>query len=348
MKLKIIGALFTLTLLYAGIFFFSNKAPQKSINGKDIMQHKEEIKNSKKKGKNNKQPMLITKEELKKALEDKDGFIDISIKSLKAKFGSSISDIKNQLKLIRFRNFIKKHYPENWKKLFQKIIKGAFPDEAEKIFKLIIKMDEYNKWLATGENFSGMNYDEIKQALSDIRKSFFGDDAAKIWSEESKIDTVRDTIAILDKSTDTIDEKLEIFKNTVDEEYSTEKETLTNRKYNLATSFFNMNSVQKELLGLNQDDRLDKLNEIRKEIGYNQQEIEVMAKRDLKREKRWENGLNYMKERDALAKTYDGDDLDVQLNELREKYFKYEANTIAIEEKSGFYRYNRKRIFGRN
>lgn len=346
MKLKIVVALLILVSLYAFVFLLTNKNSKAPIKDKPVKQQK--VTTSKNKEVLKPLPILITKEQLKIALEDQDNFISISVESLRKKFGKTISKVKEQLKLLRFRNFIKKHYPENWKELFQKIITKAFPDEAKMIFSLIAKMDLYNNWLATGERFSGMSYDEMKRALTDIRLGFFGEDANIIWSEDSKIEKVRDTIAILDKSSESLDEKLKIFKETLDEEFVDEKATLVSRKYNLATSFFNMDSVQTALKKLSSEERLSKLSAIRKEIGYSDQEVGVMAKRDAKRDKRWDNGLKYVKERDALISEYSGDELEEKLNELRSNYFKHEAKTIAVEEKTGFFRYNRKRVHGRN
>ena len=346
MKFKIVIALLILVSLYAMVFLLTSKNSKAPLKDKPVKQQK--VTTSKNQEVIKLQPILITKVQLKKALEDQDNFVSISVESLRKKFGKTISNVKEQLKLLRFRNFIKKHYPGNWKELFQKIITKAFPDEASKIFSLIAKMDLYNNWLATGERFSGMSYDEMKRALTDIRLGFFGEDANKIWSEDSKIEKVRDTIAILDKSSESIDEKLKIFKETLDEEFVDEKETLLSRKYNLATSFFNMDSVQTALKKLSGEERLKKLSAIRKEIGYSDQEVEVMAKRDAKRDKRWDNGFKYMKDRDSLESEYRGDELEEKLKELRGNYFNHESQTIAIEEKSGFFRYNRKRVYGRN
>lgn len=346
MKLKIVAVLLILISLYALVFILTSKSPKAPIKEKPVKQQK--LSTPVNSTVTKKQPVVITKEQLKKALEDQGKFIKVSVDSLRKKFGETISDVKQQLKLIRFRNFIKKHYPENWEELFKKIISTAFPDEAKRILRLIERMDQYNNWLATGERFSGMSYLEMKRALTDIRLGFFGEDAAKIWSEDSKIDKIRDTIALLDKSSEPIDEKLKIFKETLEEEFVNEKETLVSRKYNLATSFFNMDSVQAALKKLNPTDRLSKLSEIRKEIGYSENEISIMAKRDVKRDKRWENGLKYTRERDALKDEYSGEELEEKLSELRNNYFGHEAKTIGIEEKSGFFRYNRKRVYGRN
>ena len=86
----------------------------------------------------------------------------------------------------------------------------------------------------------------------------------------------------------------------------------------------------------------------RTEMGFSQQEVERMQEVDAYREKRWENGLAYMEERDLLVEGLGGEELGTQLDALREKYFKHEAKTIKLEEEDGFFRYKRPRIYGRN
>lgn len=348
MKPKLLLLIFAVLLaLYGGVFLLtsdkSKKEEKKTGKKEKIVKEVKKINY-----KTVKKPIIISKEQLKKALEDTDEFISVSIDSLRKKFGKSISDIREQIKLIRFRDFVKKSYPEKWKTVFKSIILKAFPDDAKSIFNIIERMDQYNEWLATSENFRGMSYGEIKKTLSSIRLGFFGNDANIIWGEESKIETIRDTIAILDRSSDSLNDKLLIFKDTIDNEYTDDRKMLVSRKYNLATAFFNMGSVQSELQNMGDKERYQTLASIRKKIGYSDKEVEIMEKRDRKRDIRWQNGLMYMKERSLLEKNYSGDELSGKITALQKKHFGYEAKTISTEEKSGFFRYNRKRIFGRN
>jgi hypothetical protein len=55
-----------------------------------------------------------------------------------------------------------------------------------------------------------------------------------------------------------------------------------------------------------------------------------------------------MAERAALAKQYSGDDLEAHVQDLRTRYFGAEAATIASEEASGFFRFDRPRTYGLN
>ena len=56
-----------------------------------------------------------------------------------------------------------------------------------------------------------------------------------------------------------------------------------------------------------------------------------------------------MKAREALlSRLGQADSLDAELGSLREQYFGHEALTLAREEAAGFFRYQWRRIYGRN
>ncbi|MCK7512873.1 MAG: hypothetical protein MZV70_58535 [Desulfobacterales bacterium] len=74
-----------------------------------------------------------------------------------------------------------------------------------------------------------------------------------------------------------------------------------------------------------------------------------MAAIDAKREQRWNNGLEYMQERNAIVENFTGPEQEDKLKDLREKYFQDEANTIEREEENDkFFRFERPHVYGRN
>jgi hypothetical protein len=109
-----------------------------------------------------------------------------------------------------------------------------------------------------------------------------------------------------------------------------------------------MEPVQAELAALRPADRRARLDEIRAEMGFDEDEIARLRELDARRDARWERGLAYMEERRRLAATFEGDALEAELDHLRERTFAHEAQTIAREERAGFFRYERPRIYGRN
>jgi lipase chaperone LimK len=83
-------------------------------------------------------------------------------------------------------------------------------------------------------------------------------------------------------------------------------------------------------------------------MGFTEEEVARMQELDARRDARWPNGLDYMRERERIVATFEGEFLEEELQHLRERHFGYEAETIAREERHGFFRYERPRIYGRN
>jgi hypothetical protein len=66
------------------------------------------------------------------------------------------------------------------------------------------------------------------------------------------------------------------------------------------------------------------------------------------RDERWSRGDSYMKERKQVIDKVPEALRELLLNELRQKYFDKEAARIASEEKSGYFRFKVKRVYGLN
>jgi hypothetical protein len=116
----------------------------------------------------------------------------------------------------------------------------------------------------------------------------------------------------------------------------------------LAEAFLRTDAVQRELAALGPAERSRELAHIRRELGYAEEEIARMEEIDAWRESRWHNGLAYMQERARLTATFAGDALDEELRALRAEHFGHEAPTIEAEERDGFFRFERPRVYGRN
>ncbi len=281
---------------------------------------------------------------------------DRLVSELKRYYGNTISEKSTQVLLLRLKNFMTDMYPEDGESRFYAILKSAFPDLADEIMQMLKKMEQYHTWLEENEGIlAGMNHLEKQGALWEKRRGLFGDDADIIWSEEvlayeERKREMKDTIRMLDGSNDTtMDEKLALYKSTLSLTYADSPEAyILENTGMLAKVFFSIDSVQEELAALEPDQRKLEITRIRKEMGYTSEQIAELAAMDDYRSRRWENGLNYMAERDQVAAEYTGTELDEQLRLVREKYFNHEAKTIELEEKDGFFRFERKRYHGRN
>nr|BDT38557.1 hypothetical protein MFMH1_82260 [Myxococcus sp. MH1] len=113
--------------------------------------------------------------------------------------------------------------------------------------------------------------------------------------------------------------------------------------------FLRLEPVQAHLVGMSVEERRAALADIRRRMGYSEEQIARMAAEDVYKDARWEKGHAYMKAREALlSRLGQADSLDAELGALREQYFGHEASTLAREEAAGFFRYQRRRIYGRN
>jgi hypothetical protein len=289
-------------------------------------------------------------EENQMAIKDK------IVKELQKNYSDTISKISTQASLYGVRNYILSMFPDDGEKIFSEIIKRAFPDFADAIMATLKKLDIYNQWLADNEALlAQMTESEKNAALWEKREALFGDAAKEIWSGEllatdARKKTMQDTMAVLQESRDTtIEEKLDMFTTALHETYdNSPEEFILEYKDMSAKVFFSLDSVQEELKKLPADQRQFEMNQVRREMGFSQEEIEKMEEYDGVREKRWEVGLKYMAERDAVLAESQGPEQEEKLKALREKHFQDEAQTIELEEKDNFFRFKRERVYGRN
>lgn len=283
-------------------------------------------------------------------------FIDQMVDQLKKYYGKTISEKSTQASLIGIRDYILESRPSDGKSLFYTILTRAFPDYAHETLKTLEKMDQYNLWFTDNKKMlMRMTATERSAALWAKRRELFGNDAEKIWSgemlaTEARKLKVQDTLAILNNSDDTtIDEKLDVYQGTLRDTYKgSPEEFILDQNFILSKVFFSIDSVQKELKQMSPDQRQMEINDIRRKMGFPEEHVETLAKRDADNEQRWETGLKYMQKREEIVQEFEGPEREEKLKSLREQYFKDEAKTIELEEKDDFYRFKRPHIYGRN
>ncbi len=301
-------------------------------------------------------PNFLRQESMNLTDGSEESFIDRMVAQLQKYYGKTISETSTQASLLAVRNFIVDTHPENGKALFYTILTKAFPDLAHEILKTLEKMDRYNRWLEDNKKMLvRMTATEKSAALWAKRRELFGPDAEKIWSgdllaTEARKAKVQDVLAALNESEDTtIDEKYEMYQMTLRDTYTgSPEEFILSQNYILSKVFFSIDSVQNELKQLSPDERRQEINDIRRKMGFSEEQVEALAKRDSDNEKRWETGLKYMQAREEIVREFEGQEQEEKLKALREYYFQDEANTIALEEKDDFFRFKRPRIYGRN
>ncbi len=281
---------------------------------------------------------------------------DQLVKELKQLYGGAVFR-KSTLEVFqKVKQFLMDLYPQDGRQRFYRILERAFPEQADEIRAALEKMAAYNRWLAENRHrLRQMNDLERQGFLWEQREALFGDAAPDIWSEEvlayeKRKQEMRDTISLLDASDDTtIEEKLDIYKDTLHRAYEDSPEAyILENKSMLARVFFSIDSVQKELEQMPPEHRQWEINQIRRDLGFNEELIQQMEARDAHRNRRWKNGREYMQAREAIVEQYPGPQQEEKLEALREEYFGHEAETIEREEKDGFFRYERERVYGRN
>lgn len=278
------------------------------------------------------------------------------VKELIKNYGNTIADTATQAVLFGIRAYIRSLFLEDGDKVFLRILRRAFPDFADAVMATLGKLDLYNQWLTDNEAMlAQLPEGEKNAALWQKREELFGEDAKEIWSGEllasdARKKTMQDMMGMLSESRDTtIEEKLDMFTTALRDTYeNSPEEYVLGYKDMSAKVFFSLDSVQEDLKKLPPDQRQFEINKIRREMGFSQEEIEKMEEYDAVRNQRWENGLTYMTEREALAARFNGPELEEKLKSLREKYFQDEAGTIELEEKDNFFRFKRERVYGRN
>lgn len=270
---------------------------------------------------------------------------------LRAEFSQTILNRGTQASLMELRQFLKERYPQDWEAKLRDLLYKAFPGVADQVLDTISKLDAYNEWLETNKaDLATMRGEEIKDALWQRRRELFAEDAAEVWASDFGTEYVRDILEILEESHHVpIEHKLEVLKSAIDESELGVVSALAPDITNIMLGrFLDMESVQDELRQMGPRERAESLRSIRRSMGIDERNIERMEELDAEREERWQDGLRYMEERDELTEYYEGARLQEELRLLRERHFAKEARIIEAEEASGFFRYDRRRVYGRN
>ncbi|MDC0661563.1 hypothetical protein [Marinobacter sp. SS21] len=270
-------------------------------------------------------------------------------------FGEDIDDRAVQSRLLEVRNRVIAAHPQDGRLLFERAVMLAFPMYANEIFGTLDKLVSYQQWLASNDlMLSEMPYLEREGAKWNKRLALFGTDAERIWAEEhalwaSKQRAVRHTIETLDQARQySLDETLFQLQSQLEQSYGVAGQAFAPNRGLIAQVFFGLDSVQSRLKALPAEQRQRQIDRIRSQLGYSEAQVQRLADRDQQREDRWQRGLAYMAARQPLEARLSGPQLERALASLRQEYFRHEAATIALEERDGFFRYQRPRLYGRN
>jgi hypothetical protein len=272
---------------------------------------------------------------------------------MRGRFGEKLKEPYVQIKMLEdLMRFFQKRYPDRWQEELLAFLKKAFPEMYDELAAMLRNRVDYEKWVKDNDSYlRGLNDKERRTAMWDARNRLFGKEAAeRIWASELKNQALSDTLVALDAKQDAnLTQKLSTYKQRLHEIYGEQTDTYLERhRQETMNRFLDLSSVQQELTAMTPPERSQNLRTIRKEMGLDEEALKRWDELDKTRDSRWDAGARYLAEREALAKQLSGPELEVKLQELRARYFSTEAEIIAQEEASGFFRFERPRQWGRN
>lgn len=277
---------------------------------------------------------------------------------IKTQLGESIRSIAVQVSLKEMRDGLEADYPGEGVAMFEQIIRQAFPELAEQILSAISLMDTYDEWLVDNYlDLNDLNTLARDNTLWDKRIQLFGEAGAReIWSEEIAQDqqrerAVKTVMTELDKAYDmSMSDRVYTMQAAMQDNFGATPEGLLVGTSSVTTQLvFRLDSVQKELAALSPEERQETINTMRLQLGFAEERIPVLEEMDKKRNAMWDAGLSYMEERKTLLSSYQGEDLETELDLLRLKHFDdRHAYTVKQEESIGLMRYERERVYGLN
>lgn len=278
---------------------------------------------------------------------------DALVAQLRARYGAHLQYPYVQLKMLeRLMRYFRAQSPEHWREELLDLLRAAFPDRYAELAANLQHWLDYEQWMNEHRtSLQGLDGKARHDAIWEARERIFGKEAAaNIWASELKNQAATDALHAADALEGaTVSERLERYKEGLEDVYQEQAEPYLERhRQEVMDRFLDLDSVQKDLSDLSPEEREKSLREIRQGLGMPEDALQRWDALDRERDARWDTGARYMQEREALAKQYSGGALEERLKELRTRYFGAEAETIAGEEQSGFFRFSRPRRWGRN
>lgn len=282
---------------------------------------------------------------------------ELSLK-MRAQFEGTIDDILVQVSLKDLRLGLEADFPGQGSQMFEQIVRKAFPELADEILLALANMDLYDEWLVDSYlDLNEMDAISKENTIWNKRNALFGEeDARRIWNEEVAQDiqrerNVKTVMNELNTAYDMpIEDRVYTMQVAMQENYGATAEGLVMGTSAVTTQLvFRLDSVQKELAAMEPEARQETINKMRLQLGFPEERIGALAEQDRVSNEMWETGHAYMAERQALIASYQGDDLETELDLLRLKHFDdRHAYSIKQEEALGMMRYERPRVYGLN
>ncbi|MFP5358568.1 MAG: hypothetical protein ACLGHI_08960 [Gammaproteobacteria bacterium] len=275
----------------------------------------------------------------------------VLIEQLRGRFAGRIDSPHAQIKLLeQLQSYLMALYPEDWQARIGVFLRALFPQLAQDLESQFHKLMQHNDWLRTHrDDLLQLPPAERRQQLWDARRAVFGAQAEQIWAAELKNQAVQDTLLGLEDAAHlTVQEKFSQYLASVQQAHGEQAAALLQRRQTeLLNRFLEVGSVQSDLQAQAPDQRQASLRALRHAMGMDQAALERWSAVDRARDTAWERGQGYERERARILAESAEAEREKRLQALRRERFGDEAELIAAEEASGFYRYQRERRIGR-
>lgn len=275
------------------------------------------------------------------------------VAALRARYGARIHQPHTQMRMLeRLMRHFQRLNPSGWEADLLALVKQAFPELYDELALRLHQRVEYERW--TREHQAELNAqkpEERRAAVLAERNALFGKDVAdQIWSAELRGVAVSDALKSIDALPQaSVNERMAQYKQSLTEAYGDHTPAYTQaHQQELMDRFLDLGSVQKDLAAMTAEQREAQLRSIRKDMGLDDDALARWKQLDTQRDARWAMGEQYMAERQQLTQRYSGAELEAQLSQLRSRDFPDEAQTLADEEASGFFRFSQPRQWGKN
>ena len=279
---------------------------------------------------------------------DKEDFIE----KLRELFADGLHHPRIQLEAIEsLIRFLKVLYPDSWEQHIREYLSAAFPDRASELFENYRKLAAYREWVKDNHSMlTGLDRNRLDDVMMDKRKEFFGDDALKIWEMELKRKEVKTVLSEIQSESDLpFEQKTDYYRTQLDAIYGdASRAYIQSNQQSLMSQFLEVKSIQKDLHAMDREERKERLTFLRKSMGLDETALQRWNRLDDTRDERWAKGIAYMKARNQALKKTPATEREQILDQLRQEHFGSEAETVKREELSGFYRFNRPRVYGKN
>ncbi|EYF06120.1 hypothetical protein [Chondromyces apiculatus] len=273
--------------------------------------------------------------------------------AMRDKYGARLSHPSIQMHMLEnLMRYFQERSPGTWREELLAFLRVNFPERYAELAALLDQRVAYETWIRENEpSMQGLSAEERREALWEKRKELFGEERAKsLWAPELKHQEMRDRLAAIDADEQAgFQEKLSAYEQALKDTHGEKADAnLARHQQEAMNQFLDLPSIQEDLGAMSAAERAAALRSLREGMGLDAEALGRWDALDQARDSRWDVGQRYQAERDALAAKNSGNALEVALRRLRERTFGEEAEVIASEEASGFFRFKQPRKWGRN